>query len=125
MDARSKWIWKKELVGNDSYCDFLDTFLYKGGKVCIRISADTNYAVYINGNFVESGQYADYPHYKVYDEVDVTRFCKMGENTLAIIVWYHGKESLCYYPGTPALRYEVRKHQPQEEFHPLELQLYN
>ena len=58
----SKWIWKSDFVGKDIYCDFADSFDYNGGKVSVKISADSNYALYINGNFVESGQYGDYPH---------------------------------------------------------------
>ena len=72
MDNRSKWIWKRDLSGKDVYCDFVDSFDYSGGDVKVKISADSNYALYINGNFVESGQYGDYPHYKVYDEFDIT-----------------------------------------------------
>jgi len=107
MDKKSAWIWKKDFIGKDLYCDFVDRFVYEKGEVHVKISADSNYAIYINGTFVESGQYADYPHYKIYDQLTVTPFCKKGENILAIVVWHYGKESLCYYPGTPALRYEV------------------
>ena len=107
MDKRSRWIWKKDLGGLDLYCDFTDSFEYSGGKVTLRISADSNYAFYLNGALVESGQYGDYPHYKVYDEIDITDHCKNGINKAAITVWYYGKTTLCYYPGNPALRYEI------------------
>ena len=63
MDARSKWIWKKDLSGEDIYVDFLCDFDYAGGDVSVKISADSNYALYINGALCESGQYADFPHY--------------------------------------------------------------
>ena len=107
MDQRSAWIWKKDFAGKDIYCDFLDSFPYEEGNVSVKISADSNYALYINGVWVDSGQYPDFPHYKVYDQLDVTDFCKKGNNTLAIIVWHYGKGNLSYYPGAPALRYEV------------------
>ena len=107
MPNKSKWIWRKDFYGKDLYCDVLDSFDYESGKVGVRISADSNYALYLNGELVESGQYADYPHYKIYDEFDITKYCKNGKNTIAITVWYYGKTTLCYYPGTPALMYEV------------------
>ena len=110
MTDRSKWIWKDGFEGFDLYCDFYDSFDYDGGKASLKVSADTNYALYINGVFVESGQYADYPHYKIYDELDVTEYCKKGTNHIAITVWYHGKATLCYYPGKPSLRYELCTH---------------
>ena len=107
MDNSSKWIWKNEFSGKDIYCDFADSFDYQGGDVKVKISADSNYALYLNGQLVESGQYGDYPHYKIYDEFDITKFCKSGKNVVAITVWHYGKVSLCYCPGIPALRYEV------------------
>ena len=79
MNTQAKWIWKKDFAGKDIYCDFYDSFVYEGGKTTLQISVDSNYALYINGVFAESGQYADYPHYKVYDELDITSFCKEGK----------------------------------------------
>ena len=74
----------------------------------IRISADSNYAIYLNGNFAASEQYPDFPHYKVYDEIDITKFCKKGKNRIAIVVWYYGNElQMTYYPGKAALRFEL------------------
>ena len=98
MDARSKWIWKKEFSGEDIYCDFLCDFEYESGEVKVKISADSNYALYVNGNLAESGQYADFPHYKIYDEFYITSLCKRGENRFAVTVWHYGR-TLC------ALRY--------------------
>ena len=107
MMRNSKWIWKKDFEGWDLYCDFYDRFVYDSGKVTLQISADSAYTVYINGEFAENGQYPDYPHYKVYDELDITKFCRQGVNHIAIVVWYFGRPSLTYYPGNPALRYEI------------------
>ena len=107
MNNKSKWIWKNDFEGLDLYCDFYDSFSYVSGKVTLKISADSNYALYINGIFAESGQYADYPHYKIYDELDLTAHCKAGKNHIAITVWHYGKTSLCYFPGKATLRYEL------------------
>ena len=107
MTNASKWIWRQDSEGYDQYCDFYDSFSYVSGKVTLKISADSNYALYINGIFAESGQYADYPHYKIYDELDLTAHCKVGKNHIAITVWHYGKTSLCYFPGKAALRYEI------------------
>ena len=108
MNCLSEWIWKSGLEGNDIYCDFYEEFDYSGeGELNFKISADSNYALYINGVWVESGQYPDYPYYKIYDEFDITKFCRKGKNSLAVTVWYYGKYNMSYFPGKPALRYEV------------------
>jgi len=108
MNEASKWIWRSGLEGNDIYCDFYDEFVYSGaGAVSFRISADSNYALYINGVWVESGQYPDFPYYKIYDEIDVTEFCRRGSNSLAVTVWHYGETNMSYFPGKPAVRYEI------------------
>lgn len=107
MHAQAKWIWKTDFAGKDIYCDFYDSFDYQGGKVTVQISADSNYALYVNGVFADSGQYADYPHYKVYDELDITKFCREGKNHIAIIVTHCGADFFTYQPGKAALRYAL------------------
>lgn len=107
MNPKAKWIWKNNYKGADIYCDFYDTFVYDSGKVTMQISVDSNYALYINGSFAESGQYADYPHYKVYDELDITPFCRKGENHIAIVATHCGGTFFTYYPGVAALRYAL------------------
>ncbi len=105
----SKWIWTKGEVIGDMYGEFADKFNYCGGKVTVNVSADSNYALYVNGRIADSGQYADYPYHKVYDELDITNLCRKGENNLSFVVWYYGKNVpwMVYYSGEAALKYEV------------------
>lgn len=102
------WIWSNPNPKEDEYSEFVDQFIYESGNVVLQISADSNYAAYINGKLAAWGQYADFPYDKVYDEVDVTAFCKKGDNRIAIIVWYYGtKDSFTYYPGNAGLLYAL------------------
>ena len=73
MFTNTKWIWADVPLQNDCYAEFYDRFLYEEGRAEIMISADSNYAVYVNGVLAESGQYPDYPHYKVADLIDLTK----------------------------------------------------
>ena len=91
MDHRSKWIWLQQGETADQYAEFYDGFVFAGTHALLRISADSNYAVYLNGERIASGQYPDFPHYKVYDEVDLTGWCRTGRNHLAVVVWYYGQ----------------------------------
>ena len=102
------WIWCNADPKEDEYGEFIDTFDRQSGKTVLRISADSNYAAYINGSPVAFGQYADYPYDKIYDEIDITAACRDGENRLAVIVWYYGTDTTqVYYPGNAGLIYEV------------------
>ena len=107
-NEKSKWIWLQEEETVDSYGDFFSEFVYTSGKIYVQLSADSNYALYINGVFINSGQYADYPHYKVYDKIEITDFCKAGKNQLAVTVWYYGIiGSQTYFKGNAGLRFEI------------------
>lgn len=110
MLEQAKWIWVDQEAEKDTYGEFYSTFTYDSGEVILTLSADSNYAVYVNGTFVNSGQYPDFPHYKVYDKLDITSYCKRGDNHLAILVWYYGvKGTFTYYKGNAALCFELYK----------------
>ena len=79
MKADSKWIWADTEPKKDSYAEFVDTFNFSGDSARLLISADSNYTVYINYRFVDSGQYPDFPYYKVYDNIDITSYCVRGK----------------------------------------------
>ena len=105
---KSKWIWSKETPSKDEYAEFYSTFLFEGEDIRIAISADSNYAVYINGELAVFGQYADFPYDKIYDVADLRPYCKKGENSLAIVVWYYGTDiTSVYYPGNAGLIFDV------------------
>ena len=68
---KSKWIWLASGECADQYAEFLDTVCHFGEKTVINISADSDYALFVNGCYAASGQYGDYEHYKIYDTVDI------------------------------------------------------
>ena len=102
------WIWLDGPVHKDMYVDFTDEFEFDGSDISFLISCDSNYTLYINGKFVQSGQYPDFPYYKVYDEFDITNYCKKGKNRIDITVWYYGKSNMSYFVGDAKLWYEVK-----------------
>ncbi|MBE6665961.1 MAG: hypothetical protein E7603_07070 [Ruminococcaceae bacterium] len=105
---KSEWIWSDTRASKDEYAEFYSTFFFEGEDIRMAISADSNYAVYINGELSAFGQYADYPYDKIYDVIDINSYCKKGENTLAIIVWYYGTDTTSvYYPGNAGLLFDI------------------
>lgn len=103
----SKWIWLSEEINLNEYVEFLTTFVYEGGRTEIKLSVDTEYALFINGKLAGSCQYADFPWYKVYDKIDITEYLKNGENEIQIIGWYMGEMNYIHYVNRPGLRFEV------------------
>ncbi|MBE6690250.1 MAG: hypothetical protein E7590_03080 [Ruminococcaceae bacterium] len=103
----AKWIWCNETPQPDEYGEFYTTFSYNEGSATLHISADSDYAVYLNGTLCAFGQYHDYPYDKIYDTVDISSYCQKGENHLAIVVWYYGDGNMSYYPGHAGLLFAL------------------
>ncbi len=105
----AKWIWVDGNVAPDTYGEFYDEFVWQGEKTVCRISADSDYTLFINGKYVASNQYGDFPWYKSYDEIDVTPYLTKGQNKMAVLVWYFGTSTSHYYSAPAGLLYEVEE----------------
>ncbi len=102
----AKWIWINENAGIDEYAEFYDEF-EASEKASVRISADSDYTLYVNGEYVDANQFADFEHYKIYDEIDISPYLKSGKNSLSVLVWYFGKSTSRYKFAPAGLIYEV------------------
>lgn len=105
----AKWIWADGLSGADTYAEFYKEFSWQGGKSLLRISADSDYTLWINGKFVSSNQYASYEWFKAYDEMDITPYLQKGNNKLAVLVWYFGENFQRYLLAPNGLIFEVEE----------------
>lgn len=103
----SKWIWDKNVVGEDTYCEFTKNFTFNGGKCVCNISCESDYTLYVNGKFVESNQYPDFERYKIYDQVDITHYLRKGDNLVAILVWHFGVVTQKNVVAEPGLIFEI------------------
>ncbi len=109
MFRSAKPIWLSHHYRPDEYMQAVDTLILAQlpVKAILRIAADSDYTVYIHGNLVAFGQYANCPTHRFYDEVDILPFLQVGENPLSALCWYYGVNSSTYRCGTPFLQYEI------------------
>ena len=65
------------------------------------LHVNSQYALYINGQYVANDQFPDYEHYRVYDELDISPYLIPGLNTLTITAYCQGEDSSTYraYPA--------------------------
>ena len=105
--TKAKWIWANTPEEPDEYVVFYDEFIFKGDKTTLDISVSGDYAVYINGELIAFGQYADYENYKVYDSLDITSYLKAGKNVLKILCWYIGADFFTSVKMPRGLKYVV------------------
>lgn len=103
-----KPIWWTEQQASDEYMQMQGSLRadLSSGPVMLRIAADSDYTVYLNGSVAAFGQFQSYPDRRVYDDIDVTRFLRDGENDLQILVWHYGIQSSTTIKGVPFLIFE-------------------
>lgn len=104
---KSKWIWADCEVTADQYTEYLDSLGKAEGQTLINISCDSDYTLFVNGEYAASNQYGDFEHYKIYDTVDLTSYLTREENSVKILVHYFGTDTQRYRKGAAGLIYEV------------------
>ena len=75
--------------------------------VTLYISAFSQYAAFVNGTFADTGVFEDYDFHPVYDEIDITRFCKIGANELTVGHYVCGADFSTRAKGTPGVIFAV------------------
>jgi hypothetical protein len=106
---RSVWVWPArcgKLI--NQYVEFKHEFDAKSTSAAeLTLSVDSNYALWLNGEFVDCGQYHDFPNDKVFDKLSIGKYLRPGKNVLSIMVYYQGESSFQYLGGQPGLFYEL------------------
>lgn len=95
MLKNADWIFVDNIQPDicNSYFDYKTNFETEGkGKVTLYLSSCSLYALYINGQFVDCGQYPGYEDYQVYDEIDITSYTVEGVNSLFLTQYVVGKD---------------------------------
>jgi hypothetical protein len=84
----------------------------KPAEALAKIACDSKYWMWINGELaVFEGQLkrGPSPEDTYYDEVDIAKYLKKGDNSIAILVWYFGKDGFSHNSsGKAALIFDCR-----------------
>lgn len=99
-----RFIWCAE-AGVNQYVDFTQEFTAQAGPARLLAGADSEYAVWLNGEFVGAGQFSDYPGTKTIDEYDVA--LKDGVNIIFLRAYYQGADSSMYRKGTAGVAFAI------------------
>lgn len=88
-----QWIWLNdgESHENERACFTRAFSLTKlPGEAPLRISADTRYVAYLNGEEIARGPVRSVREHWFYDEIDVASRLRRGANLLSVSVWNYG-----------------------------------
>ena len=104
---KAKWIWTGEKESENLYVIARTKFeCPSAGTAELLVSADSDFAAFLNGEFLGRGQYSDYPDAKTFTRIPVTTV--PGKNDLEIRAYYCGGNFLNHLKGMPRLWAEVR-----------------
>ncbi|MCH5211519.1 MAG: hypothetical protein J1G06_00745 [Oscillospiraceae bacterium] len=98
---KAKWVWKNGENNENTWLCFVKKIsLDTAPCSCVaKIATDSKYWLYINGKCVvfEGGlKRGPSKNETYYDEVDISEFLTAGENTIAALVWYFGKNGFSH-----------------------------
>lgn len=106
FSAASSWIWMEGTAEVNCYLQFRTAYTAAGeGLAALDISAEGHYAVFVDGKYLPSTQYPDYPHGKSVQKIPMP----VGSHTLEIQVWYPGVDTSVIRKEQPGLRFELRQ----------------
>lgn len=105
MKFQAQWIWLKQqdtVVYNQTIIAQKTFRLGAVRKAVCRITADSYYRLYINGQWVNDGPCRCWPEHYQYDEMDVSFYLRPGPNEIKVIARYYGVgdfHRVCQQPG--------------------------
>ena len=107
-DFKGSWIWtEQETPERNSFVRFRKTFEYEGGIARLRITADSRYVLYVNGEYIGQGPVRCWPAHYRYDEYDLEPILKIGNNVIAVLVNHYGESTFQYISGPAGLLAEL------------------
>ena len=103
----AKWIWNGTEASENLYVVARTQFECPAETQAeLLVSADSDFAAFLNGKFLGRGQFSDFPDAKTFTRIPVT--AAAGKNLLEIRAYYCGENFLNHLKGTPRLWAEVR-----------------
>ncbi len=89
----AKWIWLRQPdyhVYNQTVIARKTFRLDQPDRGLMRITADSFYRLYVNGQWVADGPARCWPEHYQFDELDVSSYLRDGENELRVVARYFG-----------------------------------
>lgn len=103
-NAQPQWIWTPEKTAErNAFVRFRKVFQWNGERTDIRVTADSVYVLFVNGQYVGQGPIRSWPFKRKYDTYDITPYLQPGKNVLAVRVQHYGVGTFQYNCGPAGL----------------------
>jgi hypothetical protein len=101
---KAEWIWMDEAQDSDvMLARKVFDVTTNSNKAILRISASTQYQLFINGKYILRGPARSAAHHQSFDILDVSKQLRIGENTIAVRVHYQRGAVSYQHEGRPGL----------------------
>jgi hypothetical protein len=101
-DWKAQWIWLSAEIPM-----MLSRKSFELGdqpqKAILKITATSQYKLYVNGQYIIKGPARSAPHHQSFDLLDITRILEKGRNTIAVKVHYQAGKQSYHFEGRPGL----------------------
>ena len=109
--AASNWVWLDHVAEENCYLEFRQEFCAAEGiPALLHVSAQGAYVAMVDGEFLRSTQYPDYPARKSVQVIPLPELAE-GIHTLDIRVHFSGADTSVTRKELPGLRFELRQGQ--------------
>lgn len=108
FDWQAQWIWLDEkevsnvMLARQSF-DFQFSEAEELFKAELRITATSQYQLYINGQYIAQGPARSAPHHQSFDIWELRPLLKEGKNTIAVRVHYQSGKYAYHFDGRAGL----------------------
>lgn len=104
IDWKAAWIWADE-TQNEKAILARKTFVLNTvpKEAVLRISASSQYQLYVNGEYVCRGPARSAPHHQSYDILDISKMLQPGDNLIAVRVHHKDGKRSYQYEGRAGL----------------------
>jgi len=109
---QSQWIWLNRKTSSvNQFVEFRKTYNLRQGIKNSRvfISVDSDYELWVNGNFIGWNQFPNWPKAKTFNTHDVDHLLKRGKNCVAVRVRYRGKDFSTHAKGKPGFLFALQQ----------------
>jgi hypothetical protein len=104
------WIWPRALGETENcYVHFYQAFQVEAvdpGAV-LSINGAAACAIWLNGHFVNTMQFADLSEERTYVEIEISDYLRAGRNVLCVLAYDQGRSTFRYLKKAPGLIYQV------------------
>jgi hypothetical protein len=103
--SAARWIWHPAGEGINQHVDFVRDFVLRAvpRTATVRIAADSDYQLWINGTALPGRQFPCYSHDRVFNTHEVARWLRPGRNRIAILAYFRGVDGFEYRLGRAGL----------------------